>query len=123
MGVLERSQAMLTAAILASEQAQELAGLATKLETAADGLAHVLAPVRELHLESIWSGAAASASRQRLNGSYRADLWYAQAMISHFVAELRYAASQAQAEADQLWAQWRLAVYSGQVITQFHFSG
>ena len=122
-GVLERSQAMLSAAVLASEYAQELASLATSLEVEADGLDDVLTWLAALHLQAAWSGVAASASRRRLHHNYKGDLWLATTSLSGLVAELRYIANQAQAEADRLWAQWRLAVYSGQIVTQFHFWG
>ena len=120
---LQHSQPMLTAAMLATEQAEELAELAARLEAAIEGLDSALQPVLELHTPSVWSGAAASASRQRLLGDYRNDLWYVHQSLAGFVTELRSEAKKVQFEADQLWGQWRLSLYSGQLATEFHFPG
>jgi len=114
---------MLAAAMQASELAQSLASLATSLELALDGLDDALTWLVALHLETAWSGVAASASRRRLLHNHQWVLWLAAKSLSDLVAELRHVASQAQAEADHLWSQWRLAVYSGEIITQFHFWG
>ena len=121
--ILQRSQSLLTAAMLATEQAEELTELATKLAAAINGLDQALQPALVLHTSGVWSGAAAAASRQRLLGDYRNELWFAHQYLHGFVAELRAAANHAQFEADQLWKQWRLAVYSGQLTAEFNVWG
>lgn len=121
--ILVRSQEMLGAAMNASQRAGQLASLADQVAAAHDGLTKVLAPVEELHRGSIWSGVAAGRSRQRLYRDHGGQLWYVRQLLSGFAVELRQAASQAQHESEQLWAQWRMAIYSGQAVSQFHFWG
>lgn len=120
---LQRSQEMLSAAMEASERAEQLAGLADQVVSVHDGLAKTLEPVEELHRDHIWSGTAADQSRQRLHQDHGWQLWYVRQLLSGFATELRQAARQAQHESEQLWAQWRMAVYSGQAISRFHFWG
>ncbi len=118
-----RSQELISAAMESSERAKQLASLADQVAAAHDRLAKVLEPVEELHQVQVWSGAAASQSRQRLHRDHGGQLWYVRQLLSGFATELRQAAVQSQNESEELWAQWRMAVYSGQAISQFHFWG
>ena len=106
----------------ATARAEEIASLASALDAAQAGLASVLEPVVEQHTENVWSGSAATRSRQALahNGLI---LWRVEQDTANLAADLRVLARQAAEEAERRWEEWWIAVYKGEVLTSFSFSG
>ena len=121
-GILEYSALLLSAAMDATARAEEITGLASALDAAQAGLAGILEPVVEQHTENVWSGAAASRSRQAL--AYNNNiLWRADRDTANLASDLRVLARQAAEEAERRWEEWWIAVYKGEVLTSFSFSG
>ena len=121
-GILEYSSSLLSAAMDATARAEEIARLASALDAAQAGLASVLEPVVEQHTENVWSGSAAARSRQAL--AYNNNiLWRADRDTANLAADLRVLARQAAEEAERRWEEWWIAVYKGEVLTSFSFSG
>ena len=121
-GILEYSSSLLSAAMDATARAEEIASLASALDAAQAGLASVLEPVVEQHTENVWSGSAASRSRQALVYNNNI-LWRADRDTASLAADLRVLARQAAEEAERRWEEWWIAVYKGEVLTSFSFSG
>ena len=121
-GILEYSSSLLSAAMEATARAEEIASLASALNAAQAGLTSVLEPVVEQHTENVWSGDAAISSRRALahNGLI---LWQVDRDTANLAADLRVLARQAAEEAERRWEEWWIAVYKGEVLTSFSFSG
>ena len=121
-GILEYSSSLLSAAMDATARAEEIASLASALDAAQAGLTSVLEPVVEQHTENVWSGSAAARSRQALTYNNNI-LWRADRDTANLAADLRVLARQAAEEAERRWEEWWIAVYKGEVLTSFSFSG
>lgn len=106
----------------ATARAEEISGLASALDAAHAGLGGVLEPVAAQHTETVWSGTAAIRSRRALAYNNRI-LWRAERDIAEMVADLHQLARQVAEEAERRWEEWRLAIYKGEALASFSFSG